>query len=351
MGNKKVLILLHGMGVHTSESFKKEVLEASNNVLQRYPSFKNLKFEDQVVIESIEYDSIFEKHRTDLANNAEAITDVIKTHLPGIAVPNVIKRLLKFEQGIEDDKFENTHVLDVILYLTLVGGEVRAKVTDEIGKVFRKYNDSDICILAHSLGTAIAHDAMDMLFTDVKPKKGQLPISSHKIDKYWAFANVSRIITTFSGKQPPLNSIVKPGVDGCLGSFSNVYNELDPFVLDIFKRFSPNDDGNWINPNIYKYFYKNLNTKKVSRINTHSIKGYIEDPDVCHDFLNTFFSFLPSPDEKSIGDAKFESVQSEFKKVKEQIDDIASYQDVVTFLNALKEFKEFLIKEGSDELL
>lgn len=351
MGNKKVLILLHGMGVHTSESFKNEIVEASNNSLQRYPSFKNLKFEDQVVIESIEYDNIFEKHRKELAENATAITEAIKTHLPNIAIPNVIGRLLEFEQGLGDDKFENSHVLDVLLYLTLVGGEVRAKVTEEIGKVFKKYNDSDICVLAHSLGTAIAHDAMDMLFTDSEPKKGQLPISSHKIHKYWAFANVSRIITTFSGKQSPLKSIVKPGEDGCLGSFSNVYNELDPFVLDIFKRFNPPDDGNWIDGNIFKFFYQTINTKKVSRINTHSIKGYIEDPDVCHEFLNTFFSFVPSPEEKAQGDSKFKSVQSEFNKIKKLVDGISSYKDIVSFIDAIKGFKDFLIKEGSDELV
>jgi hypothetical protein len=351
MASRKVLVLIHGMGAHTSDSFKKEVIEASNNSLQRYPSFKNIKFEDQVHIESISYDDIFEKHRKDLAKNADSITEAIKKYLPNVAIPNVIEKLLTFEQGLGDDKFENSHILDVLLYLTLVGAEVRAKVTVELAKVFKKYNDSDICILAHSLGTAVAHDSMDMLFTDKEPEDGQLPISSHKIHKYWAFANVSRIIVTLSGKQSPLASIVKPGGDGCLGSFGNVYNELDPFVLDIFKRFNPARSDGWINPNIYEFFYQTINTKKVSRINTHSIKGYIEDPDVCHEFLNTFFSFLPSPEEKKLGDAKFKNIESEFQKIKKFIGEINSYEDIVSFINALKEFKDFLIKEGSDELV
>lgn len=346
---QKVVILLHGMGFHPKKheseehlTFEQEVIKAANTALGRYDSFSDIKFNEKVILEPIYYDHIFEKHRNEMAQDASGIQEAIKQHLPEMNVPNIMSRLLKFEQKLGKDKFEYTHVLDVILYLTLTGGEVRAFVAAEMAKIINKYNDYDICVVAHSLGTAIAHDVMDMIFTTNKNENGKFPISSHKIHTYWAFANVSDVVRIMSGKRSPYKSIVKPGSDGCLSNFNNVFNKFDPFVMELFFRFEPSSDGDWLPKFVYDNFFANYELEQVSRQNTHSIFGYIEDPKVCHDFLNTFFKFQPEGEEKTKGDAKYKTVQREFDNIKSFITKMESYQDIVTLLKMMKEFSEYV---------
>ncbi len=51
--SKDVLIILHGIGEHTADSFEKEVVDAANNAIQRYDSYKQLKYEYVIEVISI----------------------------------------------------------------------------------------------------------------------------------------------------------------------------------------------------------------------------------------------------------------------------------------------------------
>lgn len=351
MSEKPILILFHGMGVHTADSFKNEVVSAANNALGRYEGYSNIKFENKVDIISIGYDKHFEQIRQQLVDNASGITEVLKAKLPGVSVPSIIQDLLDLESSLGDDKFAYTHILDVVLYMTEVGQYVRAQVSEEIVKVIHNNHHRPIHVLCHSLGTAVAHDAFNQIYTnDNSPLPAQLHTLSFPITSYWAFANVSRLVTSFTGLPSPFDSVVKPGHQGFISMFYNIRHVLDPFTLKLFKRFDPNGKKNWLTSDTFKYDYKPIVTTKVSRKNTHDIAGYIEDPDVCHDFFNTFFDFYPPEEVKKAGDNQFKNIQGDYLKIKAYVEKLEQLdlEGIAEFISMMKSFTDY-IKELKDE--
>lgn len=348
MSEKQVLILLHGMGKHTADSFRKEVVDAANNALHRYPSFNTTKFEDKVDIHSIGYDHIFEELREKMAESGSSLQDFIKSELGETDLPGFFGDLAEIEAGLGHDEFIYTHVLDVIFYMTLVGERVRLYVADAFLKIKKQYPATTrVNVLAHSLGTAVTHDTLNKLYTVGASTKKKLNVDQHKLTSLWMVANVSNIITTFTGLTGPFDSLVKPGEGGCVVRLNNVFHRFDPFTLKPFKRFDPDNSNGWLEPIVFQYRYKRYKTEKVSRVNTHDIMGYLEDPVVCHDFLNHFFDFQPSDTEKTAGDALYKNVQSYAEDIIDFIAEIDTVADVKTFIKMIKEFLAFVKALGN----
>jgi len=345
--SKQVLILLHGMGVHTSESFKQEIINGANNTLKRYPSYKHLRFEDEIDLKSISYDHIFEERRKALADSGKGIKDFIE-EMGGVDLPGVMGTIARIDTELGGDKFAHTHLLDVVLYLTLIGEEVRIYLEHEIVGILREYPSSKVNILAHSLGTAVLHDSLHKLYTTGGSGGTQINTGQFNLSSIWMIANVSRIITTFSGLTSPLHSLVKPGPGGCTGVFFNVFNSFDPFTLEPFKRFDPPNDNKWVDKTTYKYNYLSINTTDVSRANTHSVEGYLEDPKVCHYFLDHFLEdgFTPDEEERKEGDNAFKNIEDEANKIKDFIDTVDNKSDLVALLKMATEFYEYLKSMG-----
>ncbi len=367
MSQKPLLILVHGMGNHTAQSFKTEVVNACNNALQRYPTFKDIDFATQVHIESIAYNDCFEQIRQQYVQSGKELSAFISGGMAGPALPDFVADLAKVQAKLGDDEFLYTHVLDVLFYISLVGEKVRLSVAEQFVTAVKKYPaGTKINVMAHSLGNAVMHDTLNKLYSDgYKNATGQLQKNNEghdihldpftlPVDMYWSIANVSGIITKLSGLTGPLDSIVKPGGEGCVGAFLNVFHEFDPFTLKILKRFDPKESDNWVDPASFQMFYKKYMTAKVARMNTHRIGGYLdapetggflEDPLVCHDFLSSLMSFNPEGQEKIDGDAAYKNVQDEAKKIKQQIDEIDGLDDesdLVKLVIMLKTFKDFV---------
>jgi hypothetical protein len=345
--SKQVLILLHGMGVHTSESFKQEIINGANNALKRYPSYKNINFEEEVDLRSISYDHIFEERRKALADSGLGIEKLINK-MNGVDLPGVVETVARIDAELGGDKFAHTHLLDVVLYLTLVGEEVRIYVEHEIVGILREYPSSKVNILAHSLGTAILHDSLHKLYTTGGSGGTQINTGQFNLSSIWMVANVSQLVTTFSGLTSPLLSLVKPGPGGCTGVFFNVFNSFDPFTLEPFKRFDPPDDNKWIDNATYKYNFQTIKATDVSRANTHSVEGYLEDPKVCHYFLDHFLEdgFSPSEAERQAGDDAFKNIEDEANKIKEFIATVDKKGDLVALLKMITGFYEYLESMG-----
>ena len=196
---KKVLILLHGMGVHTAESFKKEVISGINASLKRYDSYQHINFEDVVEIKSISYDHIFEERRKALADSGLAIKDIIK-ELGGVDLPDIITTMARIDADLGGDKFAHTHVLDVILYLTMIGEQVRLYVEQEIVDVLRNTPQSTpVNILAHSLGTAVLHDSLHKLYSTGVSGGTQINVNLFKLSSIWMFANEAVLLRPSQG--------------------------------------------------------------------------------------------------------------------------------------------------------
>lgn len=347
--SKHALILLHGMGVHTAESFKQQIINGANTALKRYPSYQSIKFEDEVDLKPISYDHIFEERRKALADSGLGVKDLIQ-EMGGVDLPRVVEAIAGIDAELGGDKFAHTHLLDVVLYLTLVGEKVRLYVEQEIVGILREYPGSNVSFLAHSLGTAVLHDSLQKLYTTGGSGGTQINTGQFNFSSIWMFANVSQLITTFSGLAYPTNSLVKPGPGGCTNTFFNVFNTFDPFTLKPFKRFDPPNDGKWIDKTTYQYSYRSIETSKVSRGNTHSIEGYLEDPGVCHLFLNHFLKdgFTPDALEKKAGDDAFKHIEDEANKIKDFIATLDDKGDLVALLKMITEFYQYLKSMGEE---
>lgn len=343
MSEKQVLILIHGMGKHTAQSFQQEVVTAANNALARYPSFADVKFENRVHIHSIGYDHIFESLRKKMAESGSDLQTFISAELGGVNLPDFIGDLAGIQAGLADDEFLNSHVLDVIFYLTLLGERVRLYVAEKLLEFIQTHQETTrINILAHSLGTAVMHDTLNKLYSEGFGNAIRLNKATQPVNTLWTFANVSEVITRLSGLSGPLQSVVKPGTGGCVAAFYNIFHRFDIFTMKQINRFDPKKTDGWVSGFIYDKAYKRYKTEKVSRKNTHSIESYIEDPLVCHDFLNTLFDFKPSLDEKAQGDAAYKNVQSEFNKIKAFAESVESYDDLNGLVKLMKAYKDYL---------
>jgi len=343
MSEKQVLILIHGMGDHTAESFQEQVVNASNNALKRYESYRDLQFEEKVHLYSIGYNHLFEDLRQEFAESGSNLKVFIASKLGNVDLPGYINDLADMQADLSDDSFLYTHVLDVIFYLTLKGEQVRLYVAEKIVEFIQAHQETTrINILAHSLGTAVMHDTLHKLYSEGFGNGIRLDKTRQPVHTLWTFANVSEIITKLSGLTRPLDSVVKPGTGGCVGVFYNIFHRFDIFTLKQINRFDPRLADNWVSSFIYEDAYSRYITEKVNRKNTHSIESYIEDPLVCHNFFNTLFNFTPSNDEKAVGDAAYKNIQEEYENIEAFVQSVESFDDLKGLVKLMKAYKNYL---------
>ncbi|XOV90656.1 MAG: hypothetical protein ACFHX7_12410 [Pseudomonadota bacterium] len=307
MAVKPLIILVHGMGVYPKpgpgvEGFTHEFISAANKTLNSFTGFKSKKIEKLAQVEEINYDSFFNKVRTDIADRAGTITDAL-TGVSGIdavgSLPAIAFKLAALEQKFKDDDFFYTHVLDVVLYASILGGRVRTDVAEQFTRLIEKYPESPITVVAHSLGTAVIHDTLAKLYTgdfDALGSVASLDRLTHRIRSLWMLANVSKLVNAVTGLLDPQKSAVKPTPEGCTSKMRTVRHKLDPFTW--IETFDPANDGGWISQDEYQVNFKSIVTSAITDFNTHSFAEYVKSPQVGPRLLSELFlDFRPSPDE------------------------------------------------------
>jgi len=303
---KPALLLLHGMGKFTAPgkaakgktahgSFGKEFIKAATESLQRYEKYQSKSIEDFVEIHEFNYDAWFDKMRKEMANRSKAMKDRLDAVAGkyGVTFPLDLAGLLtSLEADFGDDDFFHTHWLDVIFYTTMLGAKVRVDAGIKIAELVTSHEQGNVHIMAHSLGTAVLHDTLHLLYrpeSDPEDQIRDLHPTNHKLGSIWMVANVSRLINSFTQLANPMKSVVKPGDAGCTNFFFNVRHKMDPFTW--LSRFDPVNNGAWVPESIYASAYKNIVTDLVVEGNTHSFTQYLNDPAVAEPFLHRLTPF------------------------------------------------------------
>lgn len=357
MAQKSVLIALHGMGTHDEKSLKKEIADASNTALRRYPGYETHSFEDNVTVVPIEYNSIFETVRQKIAEANKPVSQYLKGYDQKLS-PHFLTDIANAEEGLGEDSTFNTHWLDVILYMTSVGEAVRNKVALELLKAMQNaVQDGQIIhVLGHSLGTAVLHDVLWKLYTSgVKDENGQtqkLSPVTHKLRSIWMFANVSLLVSRFSSISPhPLKTIVRPGPGntGCTERFFNIHHKYDPFTIPY--PFKVAQDDGWVSPNIWQDDYADVLTEKITRTDTHSLAGCIEDPAVTYRFLHQIMPLGSgefSPDVKAwqTGNANIKTLVGKESMLKAFKNSAGSVKNLADFIQMGDAFQKATMKNA-----
>ncbi len=242
---KNHVLLIHGIGQHGkgwSASWQ-QCLRDNAALFAPYSADLDA-FDDDVGFAEITYDQVFEEgFRARWQTLAAAITD---TGLPA-PVRTVLGELAQADDARLPEFFW-THGLDALLWYTV--GQARQAVIAEVGvqiaKALKKaqQDEADVHILAHSLGTSVAHDTLLCLAASKKTRNVFDPkFGGYRWASFVTIANVSRVMGALSTPSDdlgedafrPHGSRVQGG--DLVASFVNVRHALDPFTFP--RRFKP----------------------------------------------------------------------------------------------------------------
>ncbi|MEL7448314.1 MAG: hypothetical protein AAFN78_03845 [Pseudomonadota bacterium] len=320
------IFLLHGMG-HHPEGWQAEADAKLRELYGRYGRLSRRGFDDRFELVAIEYDDVFRRLVSDWQEDAEAlgpISDAMGADL----VSSLIGWLRN--AGELEDNFIWTHAADVLLYrfFASVRHEVKTKVAARIAEEITALPaTSRWSVIAHSLGCAVAHDALDMLWTGKKedgtptgfePRHEQALLIA-------MVANVSRVLQT---NPKAYDSTVKPGGAGEAGrgclNYLTCRHVLDPFCIP--KMFRPLDwpDADAEERGLYHY----VEVDHIHQANIHDLPHYLEHPAVHIPLFRelTFRSAVTSDEEHDALAAfpKFGNLaQSDAIDIKQRLEDMA----------------------------
>ncbi len=355
---EQALLLIHGMGKNsppgkdgqgklTPGSFGKEFIDASTQALQYYPGHKADTLEKHVDIHEFNYDVWFDKMRMEMADRAKGMNDRLKavTAIYGVSfAADLAGKLWSFEKDFGDDDFFHTHWLDVIFYSTMLGAKVRVDLAVKIAELLKNYGQSNVHIMAYSLGSVVLHDTLHLLYRPESDPENEIPdlhLTEHKLASIWMVSNVSRLINTLTRLSDPYTSIVKPGDNGCTNNFYNIRHELDP--LTWLSCFNPDNDGSWVPETIYSTSYTNIVTNLVADGNTHDFMQYIQNPTVAvHLFSQLIHPFTATLQDMNMVAQKYseKTINGAYAALKESFHgldkkDITSWRQFFEAANAL----------------
>jgi len=270
------LFVVHGMGAFDQawvDPIKKQLSEI-------YGSYETLSSEAQgtrFTIHPIRYDDIL----SDLVQRWQTDANVVSKLSNGVSgstAEALVGWLKTAGQG-----FQWTHAADVLLYRCFsdVREAVVVTVANQMLKVINKdlkaNQDARWGVLAHSLGTAVAHDSLHALWTTEFP--GGIKVSSGDVKAAFVMmvANVSRVLET---DVHVLTSAVQPGkgshrARGCL-NFLTVRHALDPFTIP--RMFDPEE---WPDAaTVAQGRYRSIRVNHFRNRNIHGFGHYLSHPAV-----------------------------------------------------------------------
>jgi hypothetical protein len=273
---KHNLFLVHGMGVHETDSWVDDVKEKLQEVAGRYEYFDGVDLEDRINFLPISYDEKLAELLTLWKENTSEMQSFLNDQEldPGLNIPTVLGWL-----DNADEKEKNlfwSHVSDVLVYRFFLTyqASIRASVALQFveGINWIKENNPDnqgSTVVAHSLGNIVAHDALHMLGTNQFDDIQAFEPEDWTFQNLFSLANVCRIMQT---DFDPYESIIRPvsaGGDAYYYYFINAYHELDPFTLAC--RFAPD---NWSEG------YLDLTLSHFHHWNIHGFNHFLDHPRV-----------------------------------------------------------------------
>jgi hypothetical protein len=346
--DKHIVFLVHGMGSHEA-GWSGEAVAAfkANAKAIDYP----LAVADEFEFVEINYDHLFIDYIRQHNKNAEQLASYMTSAQLG-ASNSLFRGLFEYAAGgLKNEEFVVGALGDVYLYrLADYANAVRSFVIAEITKTLNaRIGKPAWSVIAHSLGTRVMHDALDeFLASDSNRSVFGKPV---------AVAMVSNVVhlLAYSPSRLWKKTIVWPSksiIKGACFRYVNALHPADPFTW--MREFDPTPD--WGNNAEYAGQYRRpaIALKELTRANSHSFTGYLENPRVAADIcwaLGTKNKDAPPYDpeklarrlqafsEKTIGG----NGEKAWKKAQElrQKRDLTSFWE---FVRALDEFESFLKK-------
>ena len=164
---KSIVFVLHGVGEYGSHWIEDDTsaVQGLKKVVKRYEFFQSHSLDSYVEFVPILYDDVFEQILKSWSDQARALEAIP-------IVPAYVERVAEFVGGFGEEKWWLKTGLDVALYWGFrliqrrVVLRVLSQMTERIAEARRDSTEYSFHVLAHSLGTAVAHDALHHLGTE-----------------------------------------------------------------------------------------------------------------------------------------------------------------------------------------
>lgn len=346
---RQQLIVVHGMGQHTADSFREEFVTACEEAAGLYDSLRGAAVAGRFDLIPVEYNDIFDEFRAELAERAQPLAErlgAIAGTLP--LASTLVARINAVESEITDDSFFRTHWLDVLLYrFTLLNERVRLRLAEVLGRTIAQHAAANVHVLGHSLGTAVVHDTLAKAYGPdqlVGPDGSDhsLSTTTHRLGSVHMLANVSRALQSFIDVKA---SVVRPGARGCASEYLEYRHRLDPIAR--VRPFDPTDNGRWVSHRVFRKAYALATLTSVTRANTHAIGHYLLNPRVHLPLFRLLFRFRPRQREVERASERFfaRTLQGHAERLEEAFEafqpgDEDAVRDLVRAAQAMKALVE-----------
>lgn len=279
---KPIIVLVHGMGQHTTESFSKEFSDGLDAAFALYPSLRDKSPSDFYSAVSVDYNAVFDEFRSERTEAVSSYSSLAESLQDSGLFKKVIRSIAGLDTAISQDEFLATHLMDVVLYrFTELGEKARIILGQAIADCVADHHSSNVHIVAHSLGAALAHDTLASVYrpeyvpVPSQEKFQNLSTISQRLNSLHMIANTSSVLESFIAAK---DSIVKPGVNGCLHRYHEYRHAYDPITW--VDPFSPTDNGVWVSESDYNRKYKLVRTTSLTNENgnVHQLEHYLFNP-------------------------------------------------------------------------
>jgi hypothetical protein len=282
---KHALVFIHGMGEQKA-GWHTPALDVLKAALPNYATFKGVKLTDIIEPMPVLYSSFFTQLRETWKTDLSGIKAELSKQLEAADTPDREKVNAEFDSiakaiGAGADNFIWTHAMDVVLYrfFRLARQQVNVKVANQMMAASDK-KFTGWSVIAHSLGTGVAHNTLHTLYTDgisgppLKPQETRPKVLA-------MVANVSRVLQLPTIKV--FESKVMPGAakfGRACDTYLNCRHLFDPFTFP--QPFEP--DSSWPTPGTFKasqYQHVRPSHLVINQLrNVHDLEHYLANPRV-----------------------------------------------------------------------
>jgi hypothetical protein len=270
----QVLFFIHGVGQHGTKWAEGAdgPIETLKEASRKYEHFKSGALENRVDLVPVSYDDLFVDVIAAWQANANAIDEFDSD--------GTLRTALGWLADADEKKFWWSHAADAAMYRLsfayrqMVRSHVINQLATRIKKEFDEEGSATCSVLAHSLGTAVAHDSLHYLGTTEWGKSSSPFHPTHwRFNHIFMLANTSRLLqTTDEGMMAAYQSIVRPGPVEDPASYCGTYwsfrHEMDPIAWP--RRFDP---AGWAD-------YSEVVTNHYRQANIHGLSHYLLNPSV-----------------------------------------------------------------------
>lgn len=343
------IYLIHGMGEFASGWSK----PYQDQLLAKWSLYPGLggkdAFTSSFTFQEITYSDKFTQLRSQWKADRAVVTNLLSNGMAGGVTGDALTLLDKLYSPVTPNTFFATHLLEVLLYwfIRTVREDVLSSVAYTIASTLQSNKTTTYSVIAHSLGTSVAHDALDVLYSMPIPygngMTAKLTTGDAQINTLLMVANVSRLLEQKqSGFNPwdVYQSAVKPGppnMGGICFYYYNALNRFDP----IPKPLPFTLDGTWPSHEVANSgALLDLDATAVALRDIHDLDFYLENPQV----HVPFFRSLTFPG--AITDAQLKMQDDKFNATNAQ-DDLTAIRKYLSSLDigaspALKEIIEMI---------